>query len=232
MVFQNNRKITRRMFVKGVAGSAVCCACFSLDRLAASKEISVHDGEAKVHLAAACGTYCGACPAYINKHGEGEAHYPSKPINANIDSFVAMMNTLQCDGCLSGGKLAAHCQSCSIRLHAADTQGNDRCSECNHLPCYRITNLINQGAYPHRDEYLPNLAKIHEMGVQEWVIYEAERWGCPQCRGAISWYDTQCTGCNAPRSKSVFAFFEEKPEEPPPPEKKVSLQPVLNLLLE
>ncbi len=229
MSLHENKKITRRMFVKGVAGSVVCCSCLSLDSLAASKEISLQDGEARVHLAAACGTYCGACPAYLKKHGEGGGNYPSKPINASIDSFVAMMEGLQCDGCLSGGTLAAHCQTCSIRLCAANTQNNDRCSECASLPCYRITNLINQGDYPHRDEYLPNLAKIHEMGVQEWVIYEEARWSCPQCGGAISWYDTRCTGCGTARSKDLFALSEEVP---PDPEKKVSLQPVLNLLLE
>jgi hypothetical protein len=26
----------------------------------------------KEHLAAVCGTYCGACPAYIAKHSEDE----------------------------------------------------------------------------------------------------------------------------------------------------------------
>jgi hypothetical protein len=149
MALHDNKKITRRIFVKGMAGAAVCCACCSLDRLAASKEISLQGGEANVHLAAACGTYCGACPAYLNKHGRGADIYPSKPVNASIDSFVAMMEALQCDGCLSGSKLAAHCQNCSIRKCAAGTQVNDRCSECTQLPCYRITNLINQGGYPH-----------------------------------------------------------------------------------
>ncbi|MBN1904251.1 MAG: DUF3795 domain-containing protein [Deltaproteobacteria bacterium] len=229
MALHNSSKIGRRMFVKGLAGAAVCCACCSLDRLAASKEIKVQGGEAKAHLAAACGTYCGACPAYLNKHGGVAENYPSRPVNASIDSFVAMMETLQCDGCLSGGTLAGHCQNCSISRCAANTQNNDRCSECTQLPCYRITNLINQGNYPHRDEYLPNLAKIHEMGLQEWAIYEEERWSCPQCGGAISWYDTQCTGCGATRSKDLFTLFEE---EPTIPDKKVSLQPVLNLLLE
>ncbi len=65
----NNEKITRRKFVKGVAGAAVC-ACFSSDSLAASEEDKIKDGKGKVHLAAACGTYCGACPAYIAKHVE------------------------------------------------------------------------------------------------------------------------------------------------------------------
>jgi predicted dehydrogenase len=162
------------------------------------------DREAKLHLAAACGTYCGACPAYLNKHGEGENNFPTEPVNSNIDAFVAMMEKLQCDGCLSGGVLAAHCQSCNIRLHALDTQNNYRCSKCEQLPCYRITNLINQGNYPHRQEYLPNLAKIKEMGVEQWVLYEEDRWRCPKCGHPISWYDTRCTGCGEPRSERLF----------------------------
>ncbi len=65
MDFYNNEKITRRKFVKGAAGAAVCCAYYSSDCLAASQENSEQDGKGKEHLAAACGTYCGACPAYI-----------------------------------------------------------------------------------------------------------------------------------------------------------------------
>jgi hypothetical protein len=211
------KNITRREFVKNVAGTAVCCACFSLDCWADSEENSEHkikdvneidDGQGKEHLAAACGTYCGACPAYLNKHGEGENNFPTEPVNDNIDAFVNMMEKLQCDGCLSGGTLAGHCQTCNIRLHALNTQDNSRCSDCEELPCYRITNLINQGDYPHRQEYLPNLAKIREMGVEDWILYEEDRWGCPQCGQTLSWYDTRCTGCGEPRSKQLFPLSD------------------------
>ena len=60
MDFYNSEKIIRRKFVKGVAGAAVCCVCFSLDCLAASEENSEQDDKGKEYLAAACGTYCGA----------------------------------------------------------------------------------------------------------------------------------------------------------------------------
>ena len=66
MDFDHAEKISRRKFVKGVAGAAVCCTCFSLDCFAAlekEEKDAKEDSEAKVHLAAACGTYCGACPA-------------------------------------------------------------------------------------------------------------------------------------------------------------------------
>jgi len=212
MDFKNNEKITRRKFVKGVAGGAVCCTCFSLDCFAASEEDKIKGGKGKEYLAAACGTYCGACPAFIAKHSEDEqikmkrqkssSSEPTKPLKGIPPSN--WMDGLICDGCLSGGMLAAHCQNCAIRKCAADKQNNSRCSDCEKLPCYRITNLINMGGYLHRAEYLPNLEKIRKMGVQEWVKYEEERWRCPRCGLPMSWYDTECIRCGEPRSKDLF----------------------------
>lgn len=215
MDLYTNRKITRRKFVKGVAGTAVCCACFSLNRLAASEENprveieDAKDSKGKEHLAAACGIYCGVCPAYTNKHRKDKKRSPSGPVTDKIGGFVDYMNKLECDGCLSGGKLTGHCQNCSIRLCAANKQEDSRCTDCEELPCYRLTNLINQGNYPHRKEYLPNLKKIREMGVQEFVEYEEARWRCPQCGQPLSWYDAKCAGCGAPRSERLFPLPEK-----------------------
>jgi len=167
-------------------------------------------GTDKEHLVAACGTYCGACPAYIAKHSEDEKRFSSGPMKANIDGFVAYMNNQRCDGCLSGGMLAGHCQTCEIRLCAANKQNDSRCSDCEELPCYRITKLINMGGYPHRKEYLPNLKKIREMGVQEWVKYEEKRWRCPQCGLPMSWYDAECAGCGEARSERLFPLSKNK----------------------
>lgn len=216
----NSEKITRRGFVKGVTGVAICCSCFPLDRLAAEevkKEIKINDSNAKNHLAAACGTFCGACPAYLAKHGEDEqmkikrqkisSSVPAKSVKGIPPSN--WMNGLLCDGCLSGGKLAGHCQMCNIRLHALETQENSRCSHCKDLPCHRINGLINMGNYLHRNEYVPNLNKIREIGLEEWVKYEEERWRCPKCGLPMSWYDAECIRCGEPRSGRVFALTEE-----------------------
>jgi hypothetical protein len=119
------------------------------------------------------------------------------------------MDGLLCDGCLSGGTLPSHCQTCEIRLCAENKQNDSRCSDCDELPCHRVTNLIEMGRYLHRNEYLPNLEKIREMGVQEWVEYEEERWRCPQCGLPMSWYDAECVGCGEPRSERLFPLPEE-----------------------
>jgi len=62
------------------------------------------------------------------------------------------------------------------------------------------------GSYLHRKEYLPNLKKIREMGVQEWVKKEEERWRCPQCGLPMSWYDPVCSNCGAKRSERLFSL--------------------------
>jgi len=186
--------ITRRKFVEEVTGAVVCFACFSLDC-----------------LAAVCGTYCGACPAYIAKHSEAEQikiklqkKFSSGPVKAlKTIPDPGWMDGILCDGCLSGGQIAFHCQSCAMKVCAANKQNMTRCSDCKELPCYRITNMINTGLL-HRAEYLPNLEKIREMGVQEWVKYEEERWRCPRCGLPMSWYDAECAGCGAPRSEQLF----------------------------
>ena len=216
MDFSKKDKVNRRKFVKGLACTTVCCAYFPLDgfsNTAKNPKNKINDGkQGNEFLAAACGTYCGACPAYIAKHGDQEhikarqkkklAKEPSKAQKGIPPSN--WMDGLLCDGCLSGGALAAHCQRCDIRLHALSKQINSRCSDCEELPCYRIDNLMNMGHYLHREEYLPNLQKIREMGVQEWIKYEEKRWSCPRCGLPMSWYDAECTGCGEPRSKDLF----------------------------
>jgi hypothetical protein len=213
MDFCKKENTTRRKFIKGAAGAAVCCcAFFSLDSLAVSKDDKIKDNKGKEHLAAACGTYCGACPAYIAKHGEEEQVKMRSQKRLSSGQPKALkgipdpgwMDGLLCDGCLSGGILAAHCQMCAIRKCAADKQIDSRCSDCDELPCYRVTNLINMGGYLHRNEYLPNLKKFREMGVQEWVKYEEKRWCCPKCGLPVSWYDAECVRCGEPRSRQLF----------------------------
>ncbi|MBN1822030.1 MAG: DUF3795 domain-containing protein [Prolixibacteraceae bacterium] len=215
MDFKKNEKTTRRKFVIGVAGAAVYCTCFPLDRLAASEKDKFNESKSKEYLVAACGTYCGACPAYIAQHSEEEQiKLKQQKISSSEPKKLQKgippsnwMDGLLCDGCLSGGMLAAHCQNCAIRKCAANKQNNSRCSDCKELPCYRITNLINMGGYLHRTEYLPNLEKIRKMGVQKWIKYEEKRWRCPRCGLPVSWYDTECIKCGEPRSKDLFPLI-------------------------
>ncbi len=212
----NKMILTRRNFVACVAGA--CCACLSLDGPAASKKKAEKRSTGNPRLAAACGTYCGACPAYIAKHGDREQMQARPQKRRSSGPTKAQegippsnwMDGLVCDGCLSGGALAGHCQNCPIRKCAENRQDDSRCSGCDECPCARVTKLIDMGRYLHRKEYLPNLAKIREMGVEEWVRCEEERWRCPRCGLPLSWYDAECAGCGAPRSGRLFPLPEKQ----------------------
>jgi hypothetical protein len=215
MVNTHKECTTRRNFCMGLAGAAFTGAFVGVEPMAApNPESQSKNTENGGHLAAACGTYCGACPAYLAKHGEDEHIKKKRQTLSSSKPTITMkgippsnwMDGLQCDGCLSGGMLAAHCQRCDIRLCAANKQNDSRCSNCKELPCNRFTNLINMGDYLHRKEYLPNLKNMREMGVQEWVKKEEERWRCPQCGLPMSWYDTECIGCGAKRSDRLFSL--------------------------
>jgi hypothetical protein len=187
-----------------------------LENLKIRKELKM-TGTDKEHLAAACGTYCGACPAYIARHGEDEHIKMRRQKSISSGPMKALKNIpppnwmdgLLCDGCLSGRMLAGHCQSCKIRLCAANKQNDSRCSDCKDLPCHHITSLIMMGDYLHRKEYLPNLERIREMGVLEWVKNEEERWRCLQCGLPMSWYDPKCAGCGEPRSERLFPLSKK-----------------------
>lgn len=200
------QRFSRKDFLKGLAIAAVWASDFPL---AYTGNITLKSDSDKSYLAAACGTFCGACPAYLARHGEDEqmrqkrlSPEPKKAQNGIPPSD--WMKGLLCDGCLSGGQLAGHCLRCNIRLHALEKQKDGRCAGCEDLPCNRILSLIGMGNYLHRKEYLPNLGKIQIMGVSEWVKYEEERWRCPQCRNQMSWYDSECIRCGSPRSDRLF----------------------------
>lgn len=90
-----------------------------------------------------------------------------------------------------------------MKVCAAGKPGVTRCSDCDELPCHRIQELIDTGLL-HRAEYMPNLRKIREMGVQDWVKYEKERWSCPRCGLPLSWYDAECVGCGKARPTGLF----------------------------
>ncbi len=168
------------------------------------------DEEGREHLAAVCGTYCGACQAYLAKHQDNETRIKRRKLQSSgqtkrseVIPAPNWMDGLRCDGCLSGGEIPPHCQNCSMKVCAAGKPGVTRCSDCDELPCHRIQELIDTGLL-HRAEYMPNLRKIREMGVQDWVKYEKERWSCPRCGLPLSWYDAECVGCGKARPTGLF----------------------------
>lgn len=215
MVHTKKECTTRRKFCQGLAGIAVTGAFAGLKSTATSKPRGkavdqADNGEAPgnvEHLVAVCGTYCGACPMYINnRSGDKQKvkgmfeRYAGKPMKMDIENLV-------CDGCLSGGHIAFHCQKCEMRLCAADKPDVTRSSDCPDFPCSRLTDFSNDGRL-HHAELPDNLRNLQKMGIKDWARYEQDRWQCPECSDSLSWYDRVCSNCGTKRSKRLFALTQ------------------------
>lgn len=158
------------------------------------------------NLVAACGLYCGACEMYRADHDNNIrklgnlAQGLSEKTGQNFTPDECC-----CDGCLGHGSLNSWCAKCQIRLCEKIQTGKTRCSECNDFPCSRLSSFSNDGM-PHHLEILDNLRQIQNIGIQAWIAQEEERWACPECHSTLSWYDTVCPSCKAPRSKRLFSL--------------------------
>ena len=206
IVCNSHESTTRRMFCKRLAGIAITGAFVGLDAEAATNAQPKAEAMGNVeHLVAVCGTYCGACPMYINnqpgdeqKRKEMFERYAGRPMGMNLENLV-------CDGCLSGGKIAFHCQRCKMRLCAEDKSGVTRCSDCADFPCSLMTDFSSDGKL-HHAELLENLRNLQNRGIKNWASYEQDRWTCPECHNSLSWYDPACSECGAMRSERLFSL--------------------------
>lgn len=183
--------ITRRDFVKGVAGAAVV-----------GPMLDPNKGE---DLVASCGLYCGACPMYLATQSKDESRMKSLLQQFSSSKMKMKMEDLLCDGCRGTGRLATFCRKCEIRDSAASKTKTKLCSDCPEYVCSRVTGFNNDGML-HHAEVLSNLRQIKTLGIKEWAKMEEARWACPGCRGRISWYDAACPKCAKPRSEKLFAL--------------------------
>jgi hypothetical protein len=181
--------MTRREFVKEVAGVAVAGAVINLEN--------------NENLVAACGLYCGACPMYLATQQKDEQKLKALQQQFSSGKMKLAPEDLLCDGCLGKGRLASFCRPCAIRECASKKSKTERCSECSDFACSRITGFNNDGMQ-HHSEVLENLRQLRSAGIKEWTKHEEERWRCPQCKGSIAWYDAACPKCGAKRSDRLF----------------------------
>jgi hypothetical protein len=181
--------ITRREFVYGVA----CCATIAGKLVGQDSDNSKNE-----NLVTPCGLYCGACSAYT-----ATVENDKQGLTPNSDSKQPPMENMHCNGCLSGGQVLSRVPKCAIRQCAAAKSKTRRCSDCSEFPCSKITDFNNDGV-PHHAESLSNLRQLREIGIKDWAKHEDEHWRCPKCQAMLSWYNSECPKCKAPRSDKLF----------------------------
>jgi hypothetical protein len=104
----------------------------------------------------------------------------------------------KCVGCLNTGNKPYHCTVCSIKS-CAEKKGNEEllCYDCIKFPCRRIKDLDKRYTVKYGESPIQNLDKIKEVGLQQFVENEKEKWKCNICGQLLCVHRGFCLNCGA-----------------------------------
>ena len=102
----------------------------------------------------------------------------------------------KCVGCLTIGNKPYHCTVCSIKS-CAEKKGNEEllCYDCIKFPCRRIKNLDKRYTLKYGESPIQNLDKIKEIGLQQFINVEKEKWKCTKCGQLLCVHREVCLNC-------------------------------------
>ena len=112
----------------------------------------------------------------------------------------------KCVGCNSIGNKPYHCAICSIKT-CPEKNGDEEllCFECSKFPCRRIKNLDKRYITKYGESPIENLQKIKEIGLEEFIKIEEDKWKCSECGQLLSVHRGVCVICGAKNP-----YFPEK----------------------
>jgi hypothetical protein len=123
-------------------------------------------------LIAPCGMNCGTCMAYLR-------------------------DKKKCPGCRTySADKAVSVQRCIIqKCEYLNKTTSKFCYDCEKYPCKRLKQLDKRYRAKYKTSFIENLSIIKEKGIDNFLLFEAERRTCPKCGKVISVHRTYCTGC-------------------------------------
>jgi hypothetical protein len=123
---------------------------------------------------APCGVFCGACPSFQKT----------------------------CFGCSSASKSQRRTSwlSCQIRKCCYEEREYSFCAECVEFPCQKINQKLIEShpkdpKFSYRHEIPENVKLYKTLGQEAYLLYQAQKWTCPDCGGRVTFYDYQCQDC-------------------------------------
>lgn len=133
-----------------------------------------------VGLESFCGLYCGACLCNIVKD-EGNI----KEVAARMKKPVEHLTCTECKTALHG--------DCGFVV-CCTAKGLNNCSECPGMPCEELIQFAGDGI-KHHAQVLDNLNRMKEIGLDEWLIEQKQKYTCSACGARLGWLDTRCRKC-------------------------------------
>lgn len=142
-----------------------------------------------------CGLNCGACPVGLANDTDD-----TETLARLAKEWGLEQSELSCAGC-KGEVTIPFCARCEMRK-CAISRGHEFCFQCADFPCETLAGFRND-RMPHHSVVLRNLKRIREMGVENWLRGENDRWSCPTCSRRFSWYESVCSSCGGSLEDSV-----------------------------
>ena len=143
-----------------------------------------------------CGLYCGACDILMAyKHGYEEKIAPY----LNVEP-----SQIKCHGCKTD-TIFGNCNNCKIR-NCAIIKNVEHCIHCDDFPCNNFHATLfskeHSNKFPHVKIIPNNLEDIKNIGVEQWLKEQENKWKCPECQTDFSWYTPKCTKCGKDLDKT------------------------------
>lgn len=131
-------------------------------------------------LIAPCGMNCAICKAYLAyTHGvprvRGKVTY--------------------CAGCLPRAKNCYVIRGCK-KLSKHQIQS---CQQCEEMPCENLAHLDKRYRERYGMSMVENLKVLKEIGMDEFLKSQTEKYRCPDCGDAICVHDSKCYSCGFKR---------------------------------
>jgi hypothetical protein len=107
----------------------------------------------------------------------------------------------RCDGCFGDdASKPKHCVVCRIRnCDEIDAGKGELCSKCTRFPCTRLKQLDKRYRLKYGMSMIANLETIREVGLEDFVASERQRWKCPGCGGVVCVHSESCVYCGQAR---------------------------------
>ena len=128
-----------------------------------------------------------------NKHLQ-----PVAPCGINCSvCYAYLRNKNKCGGCWGPNKSKTkHCITCQIKNceHLAATSSKF-CYECGQFPCARVKQIDKRYRTKYKTGLIDNLRYIKEIGLEDFILKDKEKWKCSKCGGSICMHKGFCLSC-------------------------------------
>lgn len=130
----------------------------------------------------------------------------NSPINKQLIASCGMNCSLciafrrdkkKCKGCNGPDTdKPVHCVKCRIKNCDMIRQSNSKlCYECSSFPCRRLRKLDERYKANYSMSMIENLRQIEQLGMDDFIKNEAEKWTCKTCGGVICVHRGHCLSC-------------------------------------